>query len=278
MSPPYVNEKNYIDGLPHIEELKGNDILTHVEKFKVNYKDKDYKIAFCHKAPQKRGSLPTPYSEFVNNFINVNHRFVRSGSVAVDIGAYDGDTSLAISILTDGGKVFAFECSPSFSSQLNINLGLNPSMNIVGCPYAVMEHEGIHQFLYSATDDNGGHPSTNSWVGTYTVPRLIRAVSFEKFLGPQVNFADISFIKIDTEGHDFHILWSFRDIIKEHRPVIHAEWFPRTHMAIKQLQDYIGYSMYCGYCLEPLTIYSEWRQDILLVPDEKIEEFKLRKL
>jgi FkbM family methyltransferase len=272
----YITKENYITRTD-IQELVGNDCLTHKENFVVQYKNKTENIFYCHKKPDKRNSCDfEPYSVFFNEFININERFIVPGKIAIDIGAYDGDTTLPISFLAGCGKTFAFECSPSFVSQLNINLGFNPQFNIESYPFAIMPEAGIHQFLYCATDDNGGHPSTNSWVGTYTVPRLIRAVNFIDFFKDKIDFNDISFIKVDTEGHDFHILWSFRDILKSVRPVLHAEWFPHTDRYIKQLIDYLDYEMFCGFTLKHIKLdVSDWRQDIVLVPREKIESFNL---
>jgi FkbM family methyltransferase len=279
----YKIENNYVSNTK-IEVLSGNDLLTHRETFDVDFQGRKTKITYCHKKMghgTKNLNYSTdfsPYSTFFNEFLNVNARFFRPDSIAIDIGAYDGDTTLPISFLAgEKGLTFAFEPSPSFSSQLNINLGYNPQFQIIGCPYALMPEEGIHEFRYCLNDDNGGAPQTNSWVGTYTVPRLVRAVNFYNFFKNTINFKDISFIKADCEGHDFHIFWSFKEMIKDVRPVLHAEWFPRTDGYIKQLLDYLGYSLYCGFSLEKLTLgVSPWRQDIVLVPTEKAETFNLQ--
>ena len=216
----------------------------------------------------------------VNNFINVNHRFIPDGSIVVDIGGYDGDTSILFGIMCGadrGGKVYTFEPSPSFASQLNINLGFNPALNIIPLPYAVMEKEGIHIFKYCATDDNGGCAATNELTGTYTVPRFVRAVNFLKFFERNpIDFNKLAMIKLDTEGHDFDILDSFKSTIKDYRWTLHCEWFPGTHQKIQNLLDYLDYKMYCGFSLEPLNVYSKWRQDIILVPSEKISRFSLK--
>jgi FkbM family methyltransferase len=261
-----------------IRHLPDNDQLTHIETFDLDFRGKKQSLTYCHKKLNHKGRLDfESYSVWFNKFININDRFIRLGSVAIDIGAYDGDTTLPIAVLVEKGKVFAFEPSPSFSSQLNINLGYNPTLNIEGCPYAVMPEEGIQEFMYCATDDNGGAPSTNYFVGTYTIPRLVRAVNFRKFFEGKISFGDISFIKIDTEGHDFHILWSFKEILREVRPVIHAEWFPRTDPYIFQLLNFLDYKLFCGFTLKNLILgQCDWRQDIILVPTERVSSLDLK--
>lgn len=218
-----------------------------------------------------------PYSKFFNEFLNINERFFSKGCTAIDIGAHDGDTTLPISTLTAGGKTYAFECAEAFITQFGINLAYNPTLDIEAVPFALMPTSGIHEFLYCAGDDyNGGHPSTNSWVGTYKIPRLVRGINFFEYFANK-DLSKLAFVKIDTEGHDFHILWSFKEALKSLRPVIHAEWFPRTDPFIYQVITHLGYEIYCGYSLEPLKLgESQWRQDIILVPSEKIVNFGLK--
>jgi FkbM family methyltransferase len=275
----YTVAVNYTESLS-IALLSGNDKLSHKETFRVTRNGRSDVLTYCcssfkDKAPQTPNPL---YSNFFNSFLNVNERFIKEGDTALDIGAYDGDTALPIAYLCGPtGKTYSFECGEAFMSQLSVNVGFNPSLNIEGIPAALMPKSGIEQFLYCATDYNGGHPSTNSWVGTYTVPRLVRAISFEDFSKGR-DLSKLSFVKIDTEGHDFHILWSFKGFLKEKRPVIHAEWFPRTDPYIHQLTQFLDYRIFCGFTLEPVFLGNpdtKWRQDIILVPSEKVGQFGL---
>jgi FkbM family methyltransferase len=261
-----------------IRSLGKNDKLSMEEKFEVNIRGRNFPVTYCHpKVGKDAAALYKPeYNKFFNEFLNTNERFIPDGSYAIDIGAYDGDTTLPIAALCGrNGLVYSFECGEAFMSQFSINSGLNPHLNIVGVPLALMPTTGIHEFLYSPDDYNGGHHSTNSWVGTYTVPRLIRGVSFKDFSSNQ-DLSKISFIKVDTEGHDFHILLSFKEFIKQVRPVLHVEWFPRTDPYMRQLVEYLGYSIFCGFTLEHIVLgQSQWRQDLVLVPKEKINQFQL---
>lgn len=260
-----------------IEELPKNDRLCYKEIFSIKKDKLIENIIYCHSnfdiKNKKDLSL---YSKQFCDLVNIFQRFIFPGDVALDIGAYDGDTTLPIAHLCGKfGKTYAFECGEAFCSKLSVNAGFNPHLNIELIPAALMPESGIHTFLYCPTDYNGGHHSTNSWVGTYTVPRLVRGISFEDFSKGK-DLSKLSFIKVDAEGHDFHILWSFKDFIKTVKPVIHAEWFPQTDLYIKELADYIGYETFCGFTLEPITIgISSWRQDILLIPRENLNKYDL---
>lgn len=274
----YKVTKNYTRD-PKIVCMPGNDKLSHKETFTAERGNQCQQLAYCHGFFNTKGQPPKEsYSVWFNSFLNINERFIPEGTVALDIGAYDGDTTLPIAFCTGKtGKVYAFECGEAFMSQLSPNVGLNPNLNIEAVPYALMPISGVHEFLYTGEDYNGGHPSTNSWVGSYKVPRLVRAISFNEYFNGK-DIGRLSFVKVDVEGHDFHVLWSFKEVLKELRPVIHAEWFPRTDPYIYQVLQYLEYSLFCGFTLEPLTLgKSQWRQDIVLVPTEKIENFELQK-
>jgi FkbM family methyltransferase len=254
------------------QELSGNDYLTRIERFSLNHGGHSHPIQYAWSRP----SDGTTYGQGISEFIEKYSQFVVPHSIAIDIGANDGDTAIPLAVLTQGGPVFAFEPGIQFASQLNINAGLNPSLNIICLPYAVMEKSGVHTFLYSPNDYNGGAAQSNAWVGTYTKPRLVRAVNFVEFFTGKIDFKKISFIKIDTEGHDFHILRSFADVLKTVRPVILAEWFPRTDNLIRQLASDLNYSVFCGFTYEPIIFgISKWRQDVLLIPTERLNQYDL---
>lgn len=255
-----------------------NDKISYKETFKV-YKNSELKntLIYYHSYFNCNGKKDISlYSKSFCDQLNILSRFIPEGSTAIDVGAYDGDSTLLISYLCGkGGKVYAFECGEVFSSNLIINVESNLELDIEAIPAALMPESGIHEFLYCPTDYNGGYHSTNSWVGTYTVPRLIKGISFQDF-SKNKDLSNLSFIKIDAEGHDFHILLSFKDYIKKIRPVIHCEWFPRTDAYIVELINFLDYKIFCGFTLAPVTIgFSEWRQDIILVPSEKINYYGL---
>jgi len=76
--------------------------------------------------------------------------------------------------------------------------------------------------------------------------------------------------------HDGWCLQWIKEKIKEFRPVINCEWFPRTDPWIKELLSFCEYESFCGYSLNRVSIGQvPWRQELILVPKEKIDFFNL---
>jgi FkbM family methyltransferase len=261
-----------------IQHLPKNDRVCYKETFLVSEQEGSEKtLYYYHSIFDKNFDIKNNfYAQRFASYVNTWARFIPKGSVAIDVGAYDGDTTLPIAYLCgDSGKTYAFECGEQFISKLNLNVYSNQCLNIEAVSAALMPYSGIHEFLYCPTDYNGGHHSTNSHIGTYTVPRLVRGVSFLDYFKDK-DLSKLSFVKTDTEGHDFHILLSFKDDIKNLRPVICAEWFPGMNQFIIDLIEYIGYKAYSETTLLPIKISQEyWTQDILLIPSEKTEFYNL---
>ncbi len=252
--------------------LDGNDKLSFKEEFDVINGNTKTRITYYHKYG---ASIHSKYANTFRDSCSIYSRFIKPDSVVLDIGAYDGDTAIPLSYCAQKGLVYAFEPGECFPSQLYVNIMANTNLPIHPIPAALMDKTGICEFLYCKNDNNGGHPSTNSWVGTYTQKRLVPTVSFQDFANGR-DLSKLDFIKIDTEGHDFIILTYLGEIITKNRPVIHAEWFPQTNMLIKNFTDSTNYRIFDFTSLKPINIMSSaWTQDIILIPNEKIKNYKL---
>lgn len=260
--------------------LFNNRWVSHCERFDVVYEGKTNPLTFYHFKPDmgQKPVLP-PYSGFFLSFFEMVSRFVRRGSIALDIGAYDGDTTLPIALAVGGGRVLAFDPGPTFSSHLTLNVKSNAFLNIEAFPYAVMAEDGLQEFSYCdcVKDFNGGYAPANKWVGTYTTPRLVWGVNLERFLAARgIDESNVSFIKIDTEGYDAILLLSLKGFLNRVRPVLHIEWFPKTENQIAEFVDYANYGVFCGFTLEKLNLDNcKWRQDLLLVPNDKTTDYDL---
>lgn len=263
-----------------VKRLENNGKFLYRETFCALGNGKSLQITYHHskdELDENVNELVNPYCLVFNDLLNVWGRFIPEGSTVIDVGANDADTALPLAFLAGPtGATYAFEPGEQFALKFNVNAGSNPFLNIRGEALALMPTTGISEFLYDPRNYNGGHPSTNAWVGTYTEKRLVRTVSFKDYFAGK-DISKLSFVKIDTEGHDLPILWSFKEVLKDLRPVISAEWFPRTDPLIKELAKYLDYETYCGFTLEPITLgRCAWRQDVILVPREKRGYFKLK--
>ena len=274
--PGFVNKVKDL----RVQRLVDNGKFLWREAFCANMGGRSLQIVYHHSKDEPKDNaveFTNSYCSVFNDLLNVWGRFITDGSLVIDIGANDADTALPLAFLAGPtGVTYAFEPGEQFALKFNVNAGSNPFLNIRGEALALMPTTGISEFLYDPTNYNGGHPSTNAWVGTYTEKRLVRTVSFKDYFLNK-NISKLSFVKIDTEGHDFPILWSFKEVLRDLRPTISAEWFPRTDPMIRDLAKYLDYETYCGFSLEPITLgRCAWRQDVVLAPREKREHFNLK--
>jgi FkbM family methyltransferase len=154
-------------------------------------------------------------------------KLIPDDSVAIDIGAHTGDTSVAYSlILGNTGKVIAFEPNPLAYEVLKVNSELNN--NIIPYNLAITETEG--EFTFHYTDIglcNGGFGEVLQYgpAAIGTVPLKVKGVNFEKWIEKNHKelLQKIKFIKIDTEGYDKNIIKSMKNFINKYQPTIQAE-------------------------------------------------------
>lgn len=153
-------------------------------------------------------------------------RFIRPGSVAIDIGAQGGDTTVEIAI--HAAHTIAFEPHPNAFKMVDMNAKLNPGLNIDVHHRGVSDHDGKLFF----GDGCGGCNSaitTGIKAGTpgYSEIKVINVVDFLNKHYEKEFLKDISFIKIDTEGHDKSILPTLKPLLAllDPKPIIKVEWY-----------------------------------------------------
>jgi FkbM family methyltransferase len=185
---------------------------------------------------------------FTKNTLDTLKKYIPEGSVAIDIGAHVGDTSVAYSLVVgQTGKVIAFEPNPSCFEVLLINAARNN--NIIPVNAAVTENNGNYTFYY--TDPglcNGAYAEMLS-IHPYRIPVQVIGVNFEDWL--EKNAKDliplIKFIKIDTEGYDRYIIKNISNFLLQYRPVIQTELFIYLRLEEKieffELLDSLNYKV-----------------------------------
>lgn len=179
---------------------------------------------------------------FVPNqsMVNFFRRFIPAGSLAIDIGANIGDTTVMMSLAAGrDGLVLGFDPNPHVFKVLEVNAALNKDKtNIVPLPFAIAREEG--EFYYSSSEasfGNGGISDKPSrYHGSYTLPQKIRGIVLEDYL--QKNYPErmsaVSLIKIDTEGYDKEIIKSIHPFIEKYKPVIISECFSKSTKAERE--------------------------------------------
>ena len=214
-------------------------------------------------------------------------RYVKKGSLAIDIGANYGDTTVPLALATGAdGMVLAFEPNPHVFSTLEANSKLNPTKTrIIPLNYATTVEEKEYTFgSGDASFGNGGIIGFTSNVGkNVRYSFKVRGINLEKFLHENYSqwLDNISLIKLDTEGYDKEILKTIPRILSGSRPVIIAECFRELNNKERQelfdvLHDHAYEISHHNIfdTSEPLAISRDdmmkWKHfDILAIPKKK---------
>jgi FkbM family methyltransferase len=138
-------------------------------------------------------------------------RLVDKNSVVVDIGAHYGIYSLLSS--QNAKHVYSFEPVPENHSVLQRNIKDNDIKNITTYNMAVSDEAGKAEFNIPWASDSAGfyqHPNAK------TLKKIkIDVTSIDK----KISTKDISLVKIDTEGHEIHVLEGMRKTLVENKRV-----------------------------------------------------------
>ncbi|MCH8187818.1 MAG: FAD-dependent thymidylate synthase [Proteobacteria bacterium] len=136
---------------------------------------------------------------------------------------------MALAAGTDGCCI-ALEPNPYVFKVMEINAGLNrDKTNIVALGCAATDSDGTFTFQYSdAAFCNGGYLSKiESKRHGNRFELEVQGRNLEALL--RRDYAErldrLSYVKIDTEGYDRHVIQSLMDVLFEFRPVVRTEVF-----------------------------------------------------
>jgi FkbM family methyltransferase len=137
------------------------------------------------------------------------------GDVFVDVGAHGGlYTIIASQKVGSTGKVIAIEPNPENLKFLEKNIKLNRLNNVTIIPKAASEEKGRVKLFYRKDDT-----AYTSFTAKDGMTKLIdvETTTLDDFAKV---FCSIKIVKIDTEGHDFHVLNGAREILANTKYVI----------------------------------------------------------
>lgn len=139
-------------------------------------------------------------------------RYVKPGTTVIDAGAHIGTHTLSLAKLAGAeGRVYAFEPQRKIYRELVYNMRLNKAANVVPLRFALGERAGVIEMAQATPGNEGG---THVGLGGDRVELR----SLDSF-----GFRNVSFIKIDVEGYEDHVLDGARQTIRRNRPVILIE-------------------------------------------------------
>lgn len=141
------------------------------------------------------------------------HRYVCPGTIALDVGTHNGDSTLPMAQATRSGICLGFELDSNRYLSLEWAVRLNPQLRII--PFNVgVTAEGEARWLSE---------------GKRRGARLVPLFPWLQQTAPAA-LSHVSFIKIDIDGGDKDIVRSFKAYTggtggKQNRPLFLIEWY-----------------------------------------------------
>ena len=219
-----------------------------------------------------QGWVYEPYMfQFISdNLIDLN------GTDIADVGANNGHFAIEFGhYVGDNGRVFAFEPQRIIYQQLCGNIFLNGLDNIYAYNSAIGKENGVIQierpdYFNQGNVNFGDVHVTNNQQSNVDVIQLLKL--------DEVNFNELSLIKIDVQGFETYVIEGAKETIQKHRPFIFVEieeeqlekygfsegdlikQIEELNYIVKRFQVGIPYQTRSGVCL-----------DCVCIPNEKFE-------
>lgn len=178
-------------------------------------------------------------------------KYVKPGSIAIDIGGHIGTHTLNLSRLVgDEGKVYVFEPQSKMFCELMINMHLNKCKNVKMFHNALGAEEKWIEMIIpdEAWKKNFGNDLVNEGHGTVTElsqnPHADRAKMIRL---DDLHLDNISFIKMDVEGFEREVIKGAIETLKRNKPVMIVEIFNNQDRTdtIKMIENlgYVGLNL-----------------------------------
>ena len=192
----------------------------------------------------------------------------RSG-IAIDVGANQGLYSYALAKIFD--RVEAFEPNSSAATQLSRYASGNIAIHDV----AISQHKSQTNLYTPVSSDGVEYAGWGSLHREMLPPSdaiRIRTVSTRSL--DSYNFDDVSFMKIDVEGHELDVLEGATYMIARYRPLILIEVKPRSRRSV---WDFLSTRQYQCFLLEnsglqPLKAVGDFtasvKENFIWMPDQ----------
>jgi FkbM family methyltransferase len=195
------------------------------------------------------------------NNVDFFKKLVPEGSMCIDIGANIGEHSVAMALAVGkSGMVLSFDPNPIVFNILKANSELNTDLTNIK-PFNCAISETDSEYYYNSSEasfSNGGISVEKvNKHGKFQFEQKIKGVNLDTFLHQnfEQNLSKLRLIKVDTEGYDKEILKSIAAVIKQYKPVIMAECFPKLNTSERiDLYNSIAQHGYDLYYFEDIDI------------------------
>ncbi|HEX4052870.1 MAG TPA: FkbM family methyltransferase [Tepidisphaeraceae bacterium] len=151
---------------------------------------------------------------------------VGKGGSFVEVGANIGsDTILACDFFK---MCYCFEPLAEHVALIQKTLELNQVTNVQVFPFAVSDQCGKSHFYLGAKGNTGMGSLKPNFPTMERLEQEVEVVTLDNQMPPEVK--DVTFIHVDTEGHDVKVLQGARRFIERQtqRPMIKLEFQPRS--------------------------------------------------
>jgi FkbM family methyltransferase len=203
--------------------------------------------------------------------------YMRTNSLFLDIGANIGYHALYAASRCPGVRCLAFEPHPDVYRQLMRSVNENGLANVMAYPLAVGAVSGLTRFyMQTAESYNRGMSGIDLYPGLGSGYERIEVemAALDSFLRNE-DKANISVVKIDTQGHEYQVLRGASEMLRRSRPVVSFEYHRHSGYKLEQLLELLpDYQVYKiqPWSGEARTLEEsdpdQFLQDYLCVPRE----------
>jgi len=215
-------------------------------------------------------------------------RYIKPGSVAIDVGGHSGDTAIPMGLFlydkstSKLGTVIVVEPNPLVFDVKKINLSLNSHFSHfkpILCAATKSDVKEIELSDHGNANCNGGVVRSSTYSKYLSNKILGCAVNRYKARGLTLDSIireckindpeDVSFIKIDCEGYDKEILRGSVEFLRAVKPTLYIEWFawfsPADDIDLFSAIEEIGYTPLNPFTLTPAHV-KDRIPDLICVP------------
>ena len=198
---------------------------------------------------------------FESDLIKILQKYVNEGDIFIDVGANIGYISaFAASLVGKSGEVHSFEPVPIYFNRLCKMVNLNKDFKIYTNNCALGESNEISNIYIT-------NLSTIGW--NTMVPNVMKADTIKEIIEIEVTRLDdyifekgienVSFIKIDVEGYEYHVLRGLKNFFekkkKELPPLvveIEPDAYSKLNIRLKDLEILLN-----KYNYKPFSLIDE---------------------
>jgi FkbM family methyltransferase len=201
------------------------------------------------------------YGYYEPETIRLIKRLIRSGFVAIDVGANIGSHTLIMGALVQSqGSVLAIEPHPTVFGRLVDNIRLNRLEQVRLYQGALDEFVG-KAVLYSKPETFPNQGMANMYPGGWkpdTLQEIPITVQTLDNLVQAAGYTRLDFIKIDTEGNEYQVILGGRESIRKYLPYVlfeYADWtWKKLGIAFDSCRAFFADLNYTLYVTHPHTL------------------------